>query len=168
MVMLAQVQPGEYYISVLNSRYAVSPLNFTLYYEFAELCPPSLTNSTGVASCVSARECPRLLHACACLCTHGGVYVPLSVWVVCVLTVRARVLSIGVPLLCYLPARMVDHEYAGLRWRPVTCKPRARVTATRFPSAPATTRRCRRRPTPPCATASWGGRVCTARRPRRA
>ena len=44
------VSPGEYYLSVMNSRYAQTPLNFTLYYEFATLCPPSLTNSSNVST----------------------------------------------------------------------------------------------------------------------
>jgi hypothetical protein len=37
------VPAGPYYITVMNTRYASGPLNFTLYYEFATLCPPSLT-----------------------------------------------------------------------------------------------------------------------------
>lgn len=49
-VYAAIVTPGDYYISVLNSRYGESPLNFTLYYEFATLCPPSLSDSSNITS----------------------------------------------------------------------------------------------------------------------
>jgi hypothetical protein len=56
----AVVPPGDYYISVMNSRYALSPLNFTLYYEFSTLCPPSLTNSSNITSPYSNPHAPAM------------------------------------------------------------------------------------------------------------
>ena len=53
-----QVQPGEYYITVMNTHYGTAPLDFTLYYEFATLCPPSLTFESGGAVRWVALSCP--------------------------------------------------------------------------------------------------------------
>lgn len=34
----------------MNTRYGLEALNFTLYYEFSALCPPSLTFSANFSS----------------------------------------------------------------------------------------------------------------------
>lgn len=86
-VYSAIVPAGDYYISVLNSRYGLEALNFTLYYEFSTLCPPSLTNSSNITSTLLDPNRPSL--PCSgngdplSYCSNPSASVPPSTPVLC-------------------------------------------------------------------------------------
>ena len=73
-IATAQVPAGQYYISVLNTRYGEDPLSFVLYYEFASLCPPSLTFAPNASNATAGtpRASIALPRSSSAACSGNG------------------------------------------------------------------------------------------------